>query len=175
MKKKIKKIDNFVSLHTQVRIRKGFLNPVFRLISHTGDGGAVWIAVSLILARFKNTRNTAFAIILSQLFSLIINNAIVKNTIGRSRPFHSIVELKPLIPEPKDYSFPSGHTASSFASAYVISKSFGAKAGAAAYFYAVIMGISRIYLGVHYLTDVLCGAVSGTICGFAAVKNISKK
>ena len=174
MKKKIKKIDHIVSLHTQMRIRNNFLNPIFKFISRTGDGGFIWLSISLILAKFNRTRKAAFAIILSQIFSVIINNGIVKNTIGRSRPFHSIGELEAVIDEPKDYSFPSGHTASSFASAYIIKKCFGIKFGILAYFYACLMGASRIYLGVHYLTDVLCGALSGTICGSMAFKNIMK-
>lgn len=175
MKKKIRKIDHFVSLHTQMRIRNNFLTPVFKIISFTGDGGFIWLALSLIMAKFSKTRKAAFAIILSQIFSVIINNGIVKNTIGRSRPFHSIGELNAVIKEPKDYSFPSGHTASSFASAYIIKKSFGLKFGFMAYFYACLMGASRIYLGVHYLTDVVCGAFSGTLCGAMALKNIAKK
>ena len=76
--KKIKKIDHVVSLHTQMRIRNDFLNPIFKFISRTGDGGFIWLAISLIMVKFSRTRKAAFTIILSQIFSVIINNGVVK-------------------------------------------------------------------------------------------------
>ena len=63
MKKKIKKIDHIVSLHTQMRIRNNFLNPIFKFISRTGDGGFIWLSISLIMAKFNRTRKASFAII----------------------------------------------------------------------------------------------------------------
>ena len=124
------------------------------------------------MLNFKKTRKTACAVILSQIISVVVNNGIVKNTIGRSRPFHAIGGLNAVIDEPMDYSFPSGHTASSFASACILKKCLGVKAGILAYTYACLMGASRIYLGVHYLTDVICGAVSGIVCGDIAFRSI---
>ncbi len=95
------------------------------------------------------------------LISLLINNLMIKNMVDRPRPWVNIERLHILIKKPRDFSFPSGHTASSFASALIINRTVQGWIGIAAMILAVGIGLSRIYIGVHYPSDVLAGMVSG--------------
>ena len=90
-----------------------------------------------------------------------MNDLVLKDLFARSRPFMEIDRLDVLVAFPMSHSFPSGHASSSFAAAYVLAKEFGRK-GAWGYLPASLIAISRIYVGVHYLTDILGGAILGT-------------
>lgn len=105
--------------------------------------------------------------------SLVINNLILKNLVARPRPYEMVAGLMPLIPRPADYSFPSGHTGSSFAAAVVLYGQLPKKWGIAALVLAVLISISRLYLGVHYPSDVLAGALIGSMIGLA-VQRLAK-
>lgn len=110
--------------------------------------------------------------LLSLLFSLLVNNLFLKNLVERSRPFDVIQALTPLIPRPHDFSFPSGHTASSFAAAGVFFRRLPRRLGVPALILAAFIGVSRLYVGVHYPSDVLFGMLSGLALSFAAEKMI---
>ena len=106
----------------------------------------------------------------SLLGSLVFNNMIVKNIVARPRPYRMIEALSILIPEPGEYSFPSGHTSSSFAAGVVLYLMLPKKYGIPAMVLAFLIGISRLYVGVHYPTDVLGGMVMGTLIAVGVVK-----
>ena len=118
---------------------------------------------------------------LALLGSLIINNLILKNLIARIRPYEIINGLVPLIEKPTDYSFPSGHTGSSFAAACILYRKLPKRFGIPALILAILIGFSRLYLGVHYPSDVLCGIISGVGISYAAeiatgkIYNVRKK
>ena len=103
------------------------------------------------------------------LLSLLINNIILKNLVARTRPYEMVEGLVPLIGRPRDYSFPSGHTGSSFASAWVLFRKLPAGYGISALVLAGLIGISRLYVGVHYPTDVLFGVLGGIVSGSIAM------
>ena len=107
--------------------------------------------------------------ILALLLSLLINNIILKNLVARTRPYEMVEGLVPLIGRPRDYSFPSGHTGSSFASAWVLFRKLPAGYGISALVLAGLIGISRLYVGVHYPTDVLFGVLGGIVSGSIAM------
>ena len=111
------------------------------------------------------------------LFSLAANflacNVVLKPLIDRTRPYY-VLDYTPLIPPVGDPSFPSGHTSASFAAAtaiYAINK----KWGIAAYACAAVMGFSRLYLGVHFPTDVLAGALVGIVAAMVIIKIFDAK
>ena len=92
----------------------------------------MWVLVSIVMLVPEKTRRIGIAGILALLVSLLINNIILKNLVARVRPYEVIEGLIPLIRRPRDYSFPSGHTASSFAAAWVFIKIFPGGSGSGA-------------------------------------------
>lgn len=139
------------------------LDKIMIFISSLGNKGMIWIAIGVLFFLFgwKNQqwRTRGLLVLFSLAANLLVCNAVLKPLVDRTRPYY-VLEYTPLIPPVGDPSFPSGHTAASFAAAtaiYAINK----KWGIAAYLFAAIMGFSRLYLGVHFPTDVLFGAMVG--------------
>lgn len=163
-------LDGNILLWIQEYIRNDFLTPIFKFITHLGDEGYVWIAIAVILLFVKKYRKVGLMVGASLLGSLVFNNMIIKNIVARPRPYRMIETLSILIPEPREYSFPSGHTSSSFAAGVVLYLMLPKKYGVPAMILAFLLGISRLYVGVHYPTDVLGGMVMGTLIAFAVVK-----
>lgn len=135
--------------------------PIF---STMGNKGMVWIAIAIVMMFFRKTRSWGLILLLSMLLGLIIGEVVLKNIICRIRPCN-LVEVSMLIEKPSSYSFPSGHTCSSFASATVLMK-MDKRFGIPAFVLAFLIGFSRLYNYVHFPTDVLCGALLGVVCGF---------
>lgn len=158
-----------------------FLNQVMPIITKLGDNGILWIVIAVVLLIPKKTRKTGAAMGVAMLLGLIIGNGIIKNLVMRPRPFNTIgtavLKQNLLIDPPTDWSFPSGHTLSSFAAATAICKDH-AVLGCAAFVMAILIAFSRLYLQVHYPSDVLAGALLGFLLGLLGctiVKTISDK
>ena len=134
--------------------------------SRLGNGGMLWVVVTVLLLLHKPTREAGMICGLSLLFSLLLCNLILKPLVLRPRPFTQQT-LDLLIPPPTGASFPSGHASSSFAGATGLSV-IGPKIAIPAYIVAAIISFSRIYLQVHFPGDVLAGAVLGIGCGVLA-------
>lgn len=148
-------------------------NVLWPAISALGNGGAFWIALALVLLCVKRTRRLGACVALALLLDVISCNLILKPLIGRLRPFEVEPALVPLIKLPADASFPSGHTAASFAAASALC--FGrCRLYIPALVLACAIAFSRLYLLVHFPTDVLAGAILGITCGFAGVKLIQQ-
>ncbi len=139
------------------------LSPIVIFITKLGDSGAIWLFLSIALLFSKKTRQIGIMSLLALLCSFIINNLVLKNLIARIRPYDVLSGVLLLIEKQSDFSFPSGHTASSFSVAVIIFKELPLNYGIPAILLAVLIGISRLYLGVHYPSDVLCGALFGSI------------
>ena len=144
----------------QSAVRCDFLDAFFKFVTTLGNGGAIWIAAGVLLLAFKKYRRTGVAVLLGLLGGLIIGNLILKNLIARERPcwINETVEL--LIKMPTGYSFPSGHTLSSVIAAtcmLVRDKHLGIPAC----ILAALIAFSRMYLYVHFPTDILGAAVLG--------------
>lgn len=161
-------LDQNILLWIQDHIRNDILTPIFTFITHLGDKGSIWIVLALLLLIPKKTRKVGFASLLALLFSLIVNNGIIKNLVARPRPYTVIDGLQRIIEAQKDFSFPSGHTASSFAAATVMYRELPKRYGIPAILFACLMAFSRLYVGVHYPSDVLAAVVSGVLLGILA-------
>lgn len=147
-------------------IRTPFMDSFMTAVSRLGNGGQIWFLLSLLLiaSRKKKSQWAAIHICLSLIISFLIVNTILKPWIGRVRPFVSRPDLLLLVGTPKDPSFPSGHTSSSFAAATAI-YAWNKKWGRIAFGFAALMGLSRMYLYVHFPTDVLAGVFFGITSG----------
>jgi undecaprenyl-diphosphatase len=149
------------------------LDFLFSFISLLGNKGGIWIAIALILTLIPKTRKCGICMMISLLFCLIIGNGILKPLFARVRPYNFSSDIV-LITEPlSDYSFPSGHTMAAFASAIAM-YTFYKKSGIIMLVGAFLMGLSRIYLCMHYPTDVLGGMVFGVLFGIASYKILKK-
>ena len=140
--------------------------------SRLGDSGLIWIIITIILLIPRKTRRYGLTCALSLLFSRLLCNLGLKPLVMRERPFAG-KELELLVETPQDFSFPSGHTSSSFAAATALS-SHGRSWGIPAYILAVLIAFSRLYLYVHFPSDVIAGAAVGIICGILARLIIKK-
>lgn len=150
--------------------QSGSMDTVMPVITALGNGGLFWIAIGLIFTMKKQTRLMGICMLTAMFFEVLSCNVILKPLIARPRPFTADPSRILLIPAPADYSFPSGHTAVSFAAASAVFSIGKKKLGLVFGIMAVLIAFSRLYLYVHYPTDVLAGMVIGILCGLAASK-----
>ena len=152
----------------QESVRNPILDNIMIFITSLGNGGMIWIAATILLLIPKKTRKAGVMSAVALLGSLIINNNIVKNIVQRPRPFVTFADLQIIIPTPSEFSFPSGHTSSSFAAAAVFYRHLPKKLGIPSVILAGLIGFSRLYVGVHYPTDVIAGVLMGILLSYLA-------
>lgn len=150
-----------------------WLNYVMKYITYIGEFGTGAVLAAIMLMIFKKTRWAGVAVAIAFLLDILIVNVILKLSVNRARPWQSYPDMgfhefhKSLgVREPSDSSFPSGHTAALFAAAVALTIYFKAK-GLPALVIAFVVALSRIYLCMHYPSDVLGGIVIGSACGVA--------
>jgi len=163
-------MEEAILLWIQEFVRNPALTPVMKAVTHLGDMGIFWILAGILLLLCQKTRKAGFTVLLALLFSFLFNNMLLKNVVARVRPYRIIEGLHLLVAEATDLSFPSGHSASSFAAAVVIAGFLPKRYGIAALVLAALIAFSRLYVGIHYPTDVLFGTISGALIGYLLVK-----
>ncbi len=141
------------------------LNRIMILFTKLGDHGTIWIIITLLLLLNKKTRKIGWIAVFSLIICSLIVNVGLKPLLQRQRPYNFLPDIRLLIEIPKDYSFPSGHTAASFTMIYVFYKNLKK------YFWIVLavgclIAFSRLYLSVHFVSDVLIGGIIGLFSGF---------
>lgn len=144
----------------------GFLDFIMPKITFLGNAGMIWILAAVLMFICRKYRKNGIMLAISLGCCFIIGNMLLKNLVARPRPCWINEQVNMLISIPLDSSFPSGHTMSSFAAAAVIMYT-NRKWGIAAYILATLIAFSRLYLYVHFPTDIIAGAVIGTAIGFA--------
>lgn len=159
-------------------LKCGFLDAVMPLITLLGDAGIFWILCSVVMILIPKTRKTGLSMGISLLIGLLVCNVTLKPLVGRIRPYdyqlqHFQKEIILLVEGLHDYSFPSGHTIASFeaATALLIGNK---KLGIPAMILAVLIAFSRLYLYVHYPTDVLASIVLGIGIAFLGTFLVKK-
>jgi len=145
-------------------VHSAFLTMFFRIVTLLGEGGIFWIAVAVILLFFKKTRRSGICIVASLLIGVIVGNGIIKNVVARPRPYDAIAGIESVVSHLSDYSFPSGHSLCCFEAATALAMN-RTKWAIPAYVGAVLVAVSRLFLFVHYPTDVICGALLGVLFG----------
>lgn len=154
------KILDFIQEHFSC----DFLNFLMPKITFLGNGGLIWIVMAIIMLFFKKYRKTGITLGTGLLEGVIVGNVLLKNLIARERPCWINETINILISIPQDYSFPSGHTLSSFIVATIIMH-HDKRMGIASYVLAYMIAFSRLYLYVHFPSDVLAGVLIGIIIG----------
>ena len=148
-------IEGQILVWIQNNLLQDWLTPIMRILTMFGDYGAFWIATCVVLLCVPKTRVKAgIPASCSLAVNAVLTNLWLKRMVGRVRPFVRFPELTVLTTIPQDASFPSGHTAASFAVAAAIYMAGYRKMGRFLYVFAALIGASRLYLGVHYPTDV---------------------
>ncbi len=152
------------------------LDTIMIFVSRMGDKGFCWIALGLLFlllgCKEKIWYQQGVLVLSALLADVLLCNVLLKPLVNRTRPYE-VLGYDLIVPPMQDASFPSGHTAASFAAAaalYAIHPNWGR----AAYVFAALMGFSRLYLGVHFPTDVLAGAVVGILAAKIAMHLLKK-
>ncbi len=159
-------ILDFISEHTKCN----FLDTVLPYITSLADAGIFWIILAAVLLIFKKTRKAGFMMGLALIMGLVVGNMTMKPLIARIRPYDVNPDAVLLIERLHDYSFPSGHTLASFEGAGVLMLTHRKTMGYAALILAIIIAFSRMYLYVHYPTDVLAGIILGLLFAILSYK-----
>lgn len=153
-------------------LRHPFLNPVMIFATYLGEKGLFWITIGLVLCFTKRYRRHGILMLVSLATGCIIGEGILKHLFARVRPVDAL-GLSLLIKHPGGFSFPSGHSCSSFAAATCLWWA-NRKWRIGAVSIASLIAISRVYHGVHYPTDILCGAVLGIAVAILVHRYLAK-
>ncbi|MBQ8688382.1 MAG: phosphatase PAP2 family protein [Ruminococcus sp.] len=160
-------LDEKLLLNVQDRIRRPKLNIWMQRISALGNAGILWLVCAAVLLLIPGQRLTGIVVVCAQLVGVLLTNCLLKHLVARKRPFHKLKQLRPLIELPKDWSFPSGHTTSSVSAALILMCGLPLYAGIPALIMGLMIAFSRMYVGVHYPSDILGGAVMGVFSAWA--------
>lgn len=153
----------------QHNLNSELFNKVMILFTILGDNGMIWIAVALILFLNRKYRKIGVFSIVSLIICALAVNVILKPLIHRPRPFSELADITLLIKAPKDYSFPSGHTAASFVMVYIFFRHIK-KYFIPVFVTGILIAFSRMYLSVHFPSDILAGIIIGIFSGYAGEK-----
>ena len=160
--------DGGVLLWIQENLRCALLDPLLTAYTHLGDMGLLWIVLSLVMLCFRPTRKAGCLSLCAMMLGLLCTNVALKHLVGRVRPWLTVEGLVPLIAENDPNSFPSGHSCAAFAAAGVWLRALPRRwMGAAGVVLAAVMALSRLYVGVHFPSDVLAGTCVGLLCSQA--------
>lgn len=140
---------------------------VIPLITRLGDAGIIWILLAAVLLIFPKTRKSGAILAAALCVDVILCNGILKNLFGRLRPCDVNTSIQLLIARPDSFSFPSGHTAASFAAVAALKLAGERRLWKPALALAALIAFSRMYLYVHYPTDILGGVAVGIFAGYA--------
>ena len=170
MIEKIKAIDDKLSMSV-MKIHNPILNKIMLFMTFLGDAGKVWFLTIAVIVYFKRSVYIGTSLFLSLAVSFLSAEVVIKRIFERERPCNKIdEELLILKKIPNFYSFPSSHSATSFAMATAAFMLCGTGITVCVFVIALGIAFSRFYLQAHYMTDVICGIAIGIISGLLMVK-----
>ena len=150
----------------QANLQSGFMDTIMPIITKFGDAGLFWMVCAALLAIFPKTRRIGLGMAFAMAMGLLVCNLTLKPLVARIRPYDLQAELGVTINllngAMHDFSFPSGHTIASFEAAVVLLKN-SKKMGIPAMILAILIAFSRLYLYVHYPTDVIASIILGSL------------
>lgn len=157
-------LDSSILLWFQ-SLRQEWMTPFWKFITSLGNAGWFWIALSLLLVCFGRTRRAGASALLALALGALMTNVLIKPAFARIRPYEVVDGLILLIEKQKDFSFPSGHSCASFAAAVALWRHLSRRVSVSLLCLAALIAISRLYVGVHYPSDVLGGILIGILAG----------
>jgi membrane-associated phospholipid phosphatase len=155
-------------LTTVVQQRTPLLDGVMVFFSGVGDRGVFWLTLAAIGLLFTNRKPAAWRLILAMLCVYLVVDVALKAVFGRPRPYEVLTGLQLLIDRPTSSSFPSTHAALGIAGAVAGTRLFPA-GGWLLWVLGLLVGLSRVYIGVHWPTDVVAGGLMGALCAWFAI------
>lgn len=166
----ITKIDISI-LNLIQNLKSPLMDKIMTTITAFGNMGIFWIILIIIFLTTKEYKKMAKFMIVCMLVNVVIVNLIIKPAVGRQRPFEIVEGIKLLVLKPQDPSFPSGHSAISFCMLTTIlffskSKTINIMAS----LLAILISFSRLYLYVHFPSDVFCGIIFGILSSLISLK-----
>ena len=167
-------VIEFQILYTLQELRTPLVDGLMVFITSLGDHGWFWILMGVLLFSFPRTRILGGCMLISIAAGFLLGNVMLKNIAARQRPCWLDPSVELLVAVPKDFSFPSGHSLVSFEGAVCIFL-FNRKWGIPALMLAVLTAFSRLYLFVHFPTDVLVGIVMGTVIAWSVVRTAKRQ
>ena len=170
----IQMLDNKILEFIRINLHNPFLDKLVPNITLLGNGGLIWITIGILFICSKKYRKYGIIMLCTLCIGVLLGDKVIKPLVARQRPFYFVENIQLLINPPTSFSFPSGHSMSSFTAAtiiYIANK----KMGLGAFILAAIIGFSRMYLYVHYPSDVLIGCILGISLSIIVYKVISPK
>ena len=153
----------------QANLQSPLMDLLMPAITALGSGGLIWIALAGILILIPKYRKAGVAVLAGLVLEVVCCNLVLKPLVARVRPCDVNTAVQLLIARPDDFSFPSGHTGASFAAVSALYAERN-RLWIPALVLAAFIAFSRLYLYVHYPTDVLAGAAIGVMAGWAGAK-----
>ena len=163
MEELLLRFEGPILLWIQEYLRSDLLTPIVTFVTHLGDKGWFWIALAVLFLLLPRQRRVGICMACAMLLNFLLNNMLLKRLVARTRPYEAVEGLHRLIEAQSDFSFPSGHSGCAFAAAVVIFLMCPRRIGIPALVLAALIALSRLYVGVHFPTDVLAGACIGTL------------
>ena len=158
----LKKLDKKITYFMQNELSHPVLDKVMLFFTYLGNYCSIWLVVFAYFY-FGGHRHYAYLMFIALLLTNAVNNGLLKGVFRRKRPFEQYEDITTFIDDPFGSSFPSGHSATSFSAAVII-LNFNLLWGLLALFVAGGVAFSRLYLRVHFFSDVMCGVLTGTLC-----------
>lgn len=162
-------MEREILLYIQEHMKNDVLDYLMRGITFLSNSGWIWILCAVILLSIKKYRSYGYALATGLVLCFLIGNVTLKPLIARTRPYDFYEDFNLIVNALHTFSFPSGHTYTAFCGATVLF-SVNKKIGYAALSLALLTAFSRLYLLVHYPSDVLAGAVMGVALGFISIR-----
>lgn len=163
-------LDEKILLWIQEYLRNDVLSTFFSFFTHLGDHGELWIAIILVLLFLSKYRKIGITALLALVSTFLMVDFVIKPWVKRIRPYEVIIGLERLVGPESSFSFPSGHSSTSLAVGYVLLRKLPPIYGVSAFLLAILMGFSRMYVGVHYPSDVIVGGLIGIILGEICIR-----
>lgn len=161
----VEKIDFLIIDFIRENLSCGFLDLLMEITAKLGDKGIIWIISAALMMMWKKYNRCGVTTLASLAAGAVVGNLLLKNIFQRERPCWINDGIEMLIAIPRDYSFPSGHTLSAVAAAVTVYH-FDKKLSVPFCIFAVMTAFSRLYLYVHFPTDVIVGAVVGAATAY---------